>query len=128
MFANFFPSEQLIKVPGNTKPNLWSGYLLHGENQSQMNERFFLLLPDFVLYIYQSQSDASAIRAIPLPGYSLALQEQLQTLKLYCQSLNKVFFFKANSEKDFQRFDLLCGTKIQLKRAVFISLHNFVCF
>ena len=89
-----------------------------------MNEKFFLLLPDFVLYVYQNSEDPSAIRAIPLPGYSLDVHEQIQTFKLYCQSLNKEFFFKANSDKDFQRFELLCGTKTKIQTAVFISLLN----
>jgi len=86
-----------------------------GIKSSSSSKRFFVLLPDFVLYSYRGEQDSSALTATPLPGFSVGWGADLRgdgyapekdrdrVIKLYHPSSNRVYYFAGNNTSDVRR-------------------------
>ena len=59
-------------MPAST-PSAISGWLVLRPpgSRSASAKRYFILLPDFVLYSFRSEDDSCALTATPLPGYTV---------------------------------------------------------
>jgi hypothetical protein len=65
-------------VPAFTASPIRSGWLTLRTSGHKPSKRFFLLLSDFVLYSFKSETDTVALTATPLPGYQVATGGQLR--------------------------------------------------
>ena len=82
---------------------------------AKASKRFFLLLPDFVLYSFRGESDSSALTATPVPGFTVMAGQELsdkdasdkdrdKIIKMFHPSTNKVYYFAGASRREVARY------------------------
>lgn len=71
-----------MPVPANSSPAVQSGWLVlrppGSKSSAQAAKRYFLLLPDFVLYSFRGEEDTCALTATPVPGFTVSTGPQLK--------------------------------------------------
>jgi len=104
-------------VPASS-PSVHSGWLVLRPpgSKSSSNKRFFLLLPDFVLYSFRSEVDPCALTATPVPGFSILTGSQLKgdsgcsekdrdkVIKMYHPPSKRTYYFAGTSAPDVERW------------------------
>jgi len=107
----------LLEVPASS-PSVHSGWLVLRPpgSKSSSNKRFFLLLPDFVLYSFRSEVDPCALTATPVPGFSILTGSQLKgdsgcsekdrdkVIKMYHPPSKRTYYFAGTSAPDVERW------------------------
>ena len=127
----------ILKVPASSAQSIRKGYLSLKTSSNtnatsackatQPLNRFFSLLPDFVLYSFRSHTDNFALTATPLPGYAVLTGPELKndslvpeaerelTIKLTVlpsrmgvaeesQAFRKLYYFCGKSKDDILRY------------------------
>lgn len=107
----------LLEVPASS-PSVQSGWLVLRPpgSKSSSTKRFFLLLPDFVLYSFRTEVDPCALTATPVPGFTVLTGAQLKgdsgcsekdrdkVIKMYHPPSKRTYFFAGTSAKDVERW------------------------
>ena len=96
-----------------SSPSVQSGWLVLRPpgSKSSSTKRFFLLLPDFVLYSFRTEVDPCALTATPVPGFTVLTGAQLKgdsgcsekdrdkVIKMYHPPSKRTYFFAGTSAK-----------------------------
>ena len=100
-----------------SSPSVHSGWLVLRPpgSKSSSTKRFFLLLPDFVLYSFRSEVDPCALTATPVPGFTILTGSQLKgdsgcsekdrdkVIKMYHPPSKRTYYFAGTSAQDVER-------------------------
>jgi hypothetical protein len=85
-------------------------------SKAQSYKRFFLLLPDFVLYSFRSTADLSALTATPLPGSTVLTgpglkgdngcteKDREKVVKLLHGASRRTYYLAATSGSDMEQW------------------------
>jgi hypothetical protein len=101
---SFAVARGLLEVAADAQCVL-SGYLQLKTSKSWVR-RWFVLLPDFVLYSFRAHTDQHAMTATPIPGYTIEKGKEFKgeivgdtdkIFKMYHHP-NKVYYFQADSK------------------------------
>ena len=105
-------------MPANSPAAVHSGWLVlrtPGGSKPAPAKRFFLLLPDFVLYSYRSEAETAALTATPVPGFTVHLGPQLKgdsnapekdrdrIVKLVHSPSKRTYYFAGTNAKEVER-------------------------
>jgi hypothetical protein len=105
------------QVPASTPTAIHSGWLVLRTPGSKPApaKRYFLLLPDFVLYSYRSEADPAALTATPVPGFTVHAGGQLKgdsnapdkdrdrIVKLVHPPSKRTYYFAGTTAQDVER-------------------------
>jgi len=108
----------LLEVPANHPAAVHSGWLVLRPTGSKAatTKRFFLLLPDYVLYSFRSPADTSALTATPLPGSTVltgpglkgdsgcAEKDREKVVKVVHGASRRTYYFAGTSATEMERW------------------------
>ena len=116
--SNTFSKCVLLQVPANHPATVHSGWLVLRPTGSKAatSKRFFLLLPDYVLYSFRSPADTSALTATPLPGSTVltgpglkgdsgcAEKDREKVVKVVHGASRRTYYFAGTSASEMERW------------------------
>jgi len=105
-------------VPATHPAAVHSGWLVLRPTGSKAatSKRFFLLLPDYVLYSFRSPADSSALTATPLPGSTVltgpglkgdsgcAEKDREKVVKVVHGASRRTYYFAGTSAAEMERW------------------------
>ena len=86
-------------------------------SKSSSTKRYFILLPDFVLYSFRSEAEGHALTATPLPGYTVITGSALKgdsgcsekdrekVIKMFHPSSKRTYYFAGTNQAEVERYD-----------------------
>ena len=107
-----------FQVPATHPAAVHSGWLVLRPTGSKAatSKRFFLLLPDYVLYSFRSPADTSALTATPLPGSTVltgpglkgdsgcAEKDREKVVKVVHGASRRTYYFAGTSAGEMERW------------------------
>ena len=110
-------------MPASHPSAVHSGWLVIRPpgSKASSSKRYFLLLPDLVLYSFRSSADTSALTASPLPGCSVPTGVQLKgnsgcsekdrekVVKLVQGGSRRVYYLAGTSSQEVERWAAVLG-------------------
>ena len=84
-------------------------------SKSSSNKRYFILLADFVLYSFRSETEEDALTATPLPGYTVLTGQALKgdsgcgekdrdkVIKMFHPSSKRTYYFAGTNHVEVER-------------------------
>lgn len=107
-----------FQVPATHPAAVHSGWLVLRPTGSKAatSKRFFLLLPDYVLYSFRSPADTSALTATPLPGSTVltgpglkgdsgcAEKDREKVVKVVHGASRRTYYFAGTSAAEMERW------------------------
>lgn len=84
-------------------------------SKSAATKRFFLLLPDFVLYSFRGEEDESALTATPVPGFTVLTgpalkgdsatseKDREKVIKMVHPPSKRTYYFAGTSAQEVER-------------------------
>jgi len=85
-------------------------------SKSSSTKRYFILLPDFVLYSFRSEAEGHALTATPLPGYTVITGSALKgdsgcsekdrekVIKMFHPSSKRTYYFAGTNQAEVERW------------------------
>uniref|UniRef100_A0A8D3CIH3 FERM, ARHGEF and pleckstrin domain-containing protein 2 n=1 Tax=Scophthalmus maximus TaxID=52904 RepID=A0A8D3CIH3_SCOMX len=97
--------------------NQLSGYLLRKFKNSNGWQKLWVVFTNFCLFFYKTHQDDFPLASLPLLGYTVSTPEECDGIhKEYVFKLqfkSHVYFFRAESEYTFERYDLFFDARCQ---------------